>query len=50
MKEYLLRLGAIEYEPSKQVKQHLLDERLREKLYKAKLYSLKQTLTNIDTL
>ena len=42
----LLRIGSMEYEPSKIVKQHTLDERLLVALNGAKIYTLR---ANIET-
>lgn len=40
----LLRLGAIEYEPSSEVRRHTLDERLLEVLNGNKAYELKEKI------
>ena len=40
----LLRLGAIEYEPSTEVRRHTLDERLLEVLNGNKAYELKEKI------
>jgi hypothetical protein len=42
MKKMLLRLGAMEYEPSEEVRRHTLDTRLQESLYEAKVYDAKE--------
>lgn len=42
MKKMLLRIGAIEYEPSPTVKQHTLDIRLQESLLEAKIYEVRE--------
>lgn len=50
MKKMLLRLGAMEYEPSLIVKQHTLDMRLQESLYEAKIYEVKEKKASIVEL
>jgi hypothetical protein len=42
IKKALLRIGAIEYEPSAIVKQHTLDVRLQESLLEAKIYDVRE--------
>ena len=42
LRKMLLRIGAMEYEPVPQVKQHTLDERLKVNLHDARVYDLKE--------
>ena len=50
LKKMLLRIGAIEYEPSETVKRHTLDSRLAETLNDAKVYKLKEEIGCCDDL
>jgi len=38
----LLRIGAMEYEPVPGVKQHMLEERMKETMNDARVYDLKE--------
>ena len=42
LKKMFLRIGAMEYDPVPEVKQHTLDERLKESLHDARVYDLKE--------
>ena len=42
LKKYLLRIGHMDYEPSDDIKCHLLDNRLFETMTNERVYSLKQ--------
>ena len=50
MKAKLLRIGAMEYEPTSVVKQHTLDARLFDTLKDAKIYNLKEQVAFCDEL
>lgn len=42
IKKMLLRIGAMEYEPVPGVKQHMLEERMKETMNDARVYDLKE--------
>ena len=50
LKKLLLRIGAMEYEPVQQVKQHTLDERLKESLHNTRVSDLKEQISCCEEL
>ena len=50
MKKMLLRIGAMEYEPSPTVRQHTLDVRLQESLREARIHEAKEKVACVEEL
>lgn len=50
MKQYLLRIGALEYEPNPAVKQHTLDVRLQESLLSSRIHEVREKKTCAEEL